>query len=752
MPTAKFPVLLAYHHIPFKAELFSNPTLINEARSAVDTDALPLLEIRTLGTSSILVDGQEAPVPLSWKKYRALLTYLATAPKHTRLRKQTAAMFWPDVDPGRARHSFNEAMRRIRQVLGNNRFLPTPDDESVRLNPENLRIDIFEFRALANQNPLKALEMLEGDFLEGLAFGDSLEFEDWIALERESIRTQIITVLLNAAHLHASEKQLDLALRHAMAAHERAPFSERPAEVIMQIHALANRPRKALDFFESFKTTAWTEPVSESFAKLEALAEKIASGQWRNGILDRADFGPPLLDRRGECVKAFEATTAAQDQGPFVIIIEGAPGFGRTRLISECARRFQLQGGVAVMARPLAADIDVPWSTFRALARAGLATVTGKAGMEPRKLEILAGIAPEFSLDAAAKEPKDLKEVSDALVEFFKAITEEHPLLVAIDDANFADGETLNSLNDAITTLASAGALFRVSLILATNGDPDLDEKPLLSLQAAAGRTGVARVVRLPALSDEETESLVENLSTWHEGPDQRARIARRINFEAGGNPFLTVTLLRGLEHATSLRKDLEQWPVPDRTMEGPLPISMPDTARIAIVAQANSLERSTRDVLAAASVLGVEVNVPLLTHVLSDEVEDVEGELYTLERERFLTFNGERFAFAAPVLKEVCRRELLVRSKIRTVRGKAILWLEGRADLSAKVLHAELQAEEYPGRETLEEAVELARLAAGQSAWHAARRAGAIAARAARKMDPDESNPLLKEIDSLLR
>ena len=222
--------------------------------------------------------------------------------------------------------------------------------------------------------------------------------------------------------------------------------------------------------------------------------------------------------------------------------------------------------------------------------------------------------------------------------------------------------------------------------------------------------------------------------------------------FETGGNPFLAVTLLRGLEHAVTIREDIKAWPPRDATLDYPLPITVPDLARVAIVASLTSMEQATRDVVVAASLLDLGVDVELLTAMLGESVSDVETELATLERNHFLTFDGDRYAFAAPLLAQVVRGELMTAGQRRRLRERAIEVLAPRQDLEARLLCVKLLAETRPSRQTAEAAATVAREAKAAGAIRAARRAVAAAERAIRKSageDGDFIADLRREITS---
>jgi hypothetical protein len=105
-----------------------------------------------------LVDGHEPPADVLWRKHVALLVYLALSPDRTRSREHLLGLLWPEKTQEKARHSLNEAVRRLRGGLGTDRIVTNGD--VVQLNDQNLGVDALEFEQHAVSDP-------QGDFLEG---------------------------------------------------------------------------------------------------------------------------------------------------------------------------------------------------------------------------------------------------------------------------------------------------------------------------------------------------------------------------------------------------------------------------------------------------------------------------------------------------------------------------------------------------------------------------------------------------------
>jgi DNA-binding SARP family transcriptional activator len=698
--------------------------------------SLPALDLITFGTPAIRIDGREPPSDVEWKKHIALLVYLALSPDRTRTRTHLIGMLWPETTDQRARHSLNEAVRRLRGGLGAERLESTGSGENLTLSGEKLTVDAVEFDRRAAAHPTEALRHFRGDFLDGFSLADSHAFETWLAERREHYGGRAVALMIEVGDEALAASRYDRAQELARRALRTNPFSEPAADILMRALALSGDAVSALAAYADFSRAVEHELGETPGRNLSDLAERIRSGRWLRVSAHYADLDPPLVGRTASYQTAFSLLEGGIGSGPLGLAVNGDPGSGRTRLVAECGARFALQGGGVVSARPLENDHDAPWSTLRALVRGGLGDAPGVAATAPAQLATLTALAPDLARAAPAKTPRDTAEVAHALADLLRAVADERPLMIALDDGHFADGHTLEALHGALSALTDVPVLFVLSSLRDVQDGP----RELLRLRGEIGRSIPGTAIRLDPLNDDDLFDLVTALGTWCDDDDERRRLARRVAFETGGNPFLAVTLLRGLEHAATLREDIKAWPPRDATLDQPLPITVPDLARVAIIASLTAMKQSTRDVAATASLLDLGVDVDLLTTLLGDAVPDVEAELANLERRHFLTFDGERYAFAAPLLAQVVRSELMTAGQRRRWRQRAIEALATRKGLEARLLSAQLRAEVDPSSATAEEAAAVAREAHAAGAARAARRAIRAAERALRRSAPEDT------------
>jgi DNA-binding SARP family transcriptional activator len=679
---------------------------------------LPSLHLTAFGACTANVAGEAPPADVLWRKHLALLVYLALSPNHTRSRDHLVGLLWPEKSEARARHSLNEAVRRLRGSLGQDRLQST--GETLTLADTGLTIDVLEFERVAETDGTRALDYMTGDFLEGFSVDDAPEFEAWVSSQRERYRERGGMLLLETGKEALNSSEYSEAADVARRAIALKPYSEPAVSLLMNALALAGDRTGSLHEYTEFCSRIERELNEAPSRDLQDLSERIRTQRWHRVSAQYADTEPPLVGRRPIQESSFTILSEAMAGGVRGLAINADPGMGRTRLVAECVARWTLRGGLAVVAHPLESDHDAPWSTLRALARAGLASAPGVAATDPERLAVLACLIPEIISASPPREPRDTAEVGAALGALLSAVAEENPLLIAVDDAHYADPATLQGLYAAFTQLNDLPSALIISSLQHVQDAP----LELVRLRGEIGRGIPGGAVRLHPLEDDDLRALVHGLATWCEDDEELDRLTRRVIFETGNSPFLAVTLLRGLRHAITLREDVAQWPKQNTTMESPLPISVPDLARMAIVANVTALDHEARRLLTVASVLDLALDPELLARLTDVPLQQVKEHLGALERHHLVSFDGQRYAFFAPLIAHVVKVEFLTSGELRSIRERAIAELETRSDLEARVLHAELLAAVRPGKDAGDAAAQVVRDANAAAARRTARRA----------------------------
>lgn len=142
--------------------------------------------LRTLGSVSLMADGQPLVGRSTQRRRLALLALLALARGRGLTRDKLLGLLWPERDTDTARHTLSQTLYAVRRELGEDALVVGVDD--VRLNPAVVTSDVGEFEdALAAGQRERAVELYVGAFLDGFYIADAPEFERWTDGERRRL-------------------------------------------------------------------------------------------------------------------------------------------------------------------------------------------------------------------------------------------------------------------------------------------------------------------------------------------------------------------------------------------------------------------------------------------------------------------------------------------------------------------------------------------------------------------------------------
>ncbi|MFQ5679034.1 MAG: AAA family ATPase [Gemmatimonadota bacterium] len=626
-----------------------------------------MIVCRTLGPVEAILDGEPAPRELLWRKNLALLLYLARSPGRRRSRSHLLGLLWADKPESAARHSLNEALRVLRR-LASDELLCT-QGELVALAEDGVELDtqLFEAR-LAAEEWDDAASLIRGEFLEGFEVPDSSAFEDWLGAERAYWRRRSVDALAVAAEARLSRGDVAGGIEAAERARGLDAFSNAAARAVMRAAALEGERARALDLYEDFTERLDREFQVEPEPETIRLADRIRRERtWRlpEVIREEAAAGRrlPLIGRQEELREALEAwRRCAAEKRAGVLILEGEPGVGKTRLAEEILARIRLEGGTLASIRAVPSDLASPWSGLLALCRGDLVEAPGLVAAAPGALAAVAAEVPEWGEQFAEEiEGATPASLARAFSEILRASAAEQPVVLFVDDAEWLDKESAMALRAVVRDLEKL-PLF---LALANAAHPPREE--LDELRAHLGREIDGAVLTLRPLEREKLAELAAHLLPEYDAAELE-RVVRRVEADSAGLPLLATELLHAIRLGLELEEGPAVWPESQRTLDQTLPGELPDAVTSATRIGFRRLSGEAQEVLASAAVLGERVEPAVLERATGLSNEAVTHALDELEWKRWLVVEPRGYSFVARIVAEVLREDMLTPGQRRRI------------------------------------------------------------------------------------
>jgi DNA-binding CsgD family transcriptional regulator/tetratricopeptide (TPR) repeat protein len=360
------------------------------------------------------------------------------------------------------------------------------------------------------------------------------------------------------------------------------------------------------------------------------------------------------------------------DGAEAVLIVEGAAGMGKSRLLAEVAA---IAHNLGIRVGASAAD---PSETVVELATLLAALFDGTEPLlDPGELA---------SLHAQPEQRFWLLRDLQALLE---RTALESPLLISIDDAHWADGGTAA----AIRTLPMRLMGLPIAWVIALR--PPRDSTPLVHALEQLTQNG-ARTIVLGPLENNAIAQLATNVLAGQ--PDQS--ILEQLA-EADGNPFLVVETLLGLQEENRIRLADGRAELIDK--------QLPRRVQQKMRERLGRLSDEASDAVTVAASLGRSFSFDELARTLGRPASDLLAPVGELLEANLLVERDEKLAFWHDITREAVRASVPVTARRALDRQAAGVLLEAGA-LPVEVA-LQLAASAEPGDEvaidTLLEAAE---------------------------------------------
>ncbi|MGQ5638857.1 MULTISPECIES: helix-turn-helix transcriptional regulator [unclassified Streptomyces] len=341
-----------------------------------------------------------------------------------------------------------------------------------------------------------------------------------------------------------------------------------------------------------------------------------APGERPSGRGDRAVTGLRLRGRDREITAVREALEAVRGGRGACVVVEGAPGVGKSRLLAELAELARRFGFDVVSVRADEFDQYAAGAALQSALQSSGGSGPAAAAAEDRRLWLL-----------------------DSITEALEDRAQRAPVAVLVDDVQWADPATLFALRTLPGRLAASSVLWVPAVRSET-------ERPTVArLREDLERHG-ARWLTLGPLPQQELQQIAADVLGARPSPGL-ARLLRGV----AGNPFLAIELMRSLAGTEAVKVEAG--------MASLLHDDIPAGFRLSVAARLDRLPEDAVRLLQIGSVLGREFDLGTAARMLGRQVGSLLSGVEAALNAGVLSADGPRLAFRHDILRQAVHKHL---------------------------------------------------------------------------------------------
>ncbi len=298
-----------------------------------------------------------------------------------------------------------------------------------------------------------------------------------------------------------------------------------------------------------------------------------------------------------------------------LIIVDGAPGIGKTRFLSaieeELKESFQpirIQGEIKEAFRPYYMAAYIAMALMNQLGDKGLSILEQT---EQAEIDRLAQIIPQIregDPPLPGNDPESREAVFASFTDFLTRLAGDRPLVLLIDDLHYSDPASLH----LIRMLIQKGQVPVFLCGTASLEKQTIGESVALDLfRNAYSEELDIQSVSLTPLTESDIETYLDAIFTGISIPKGLCREMARVT---RGNPLFLREIIRKMIHDGNIYKEDSKWKVPPPDKDY-FPRSLEEIIRLKM----NSLDEDSRNFLDQASAFGESTFLSMLAGITRD-------------------------------------------------------------------------------------------------------------------------------------
>ena len=551
------------------------------------------IKIRCFGRFYVSVRDNRA---LELPRHAAAIIAVLASSEQAVSREYLADLLWEGPHIAKKRHSLSQTLYWIRKRAAT---LVVAHPSSVRLTTvSDLDTQKFE-RAYEEERYVDAIDWYSGGFLDGFPYVSDT-FDDWRLARSAHYEELAVTACAAAIEHGIAAEDFATTADTAKKALLIRPLDEAFARARVEALASLGDPARALRELDTYRKRIVASTGAYPDQLPDSLEDSLSRLALHGAPLSVLEASTRLVGRSAE-LQAIAKHLSAEPLSSRVVLIQGEPGIGKTRVLHHTMRKAAIGGSRTFMYTCAEAESRLPNSGIVGIIRDGFKKTDLKA-IGSSWVAVLGELLPElFEFPQRARHPDRI--VWEAVAQYFGAIAALGGVAIAVDDLHWMDDSSL----DVITYILKRYPHHRIQFIGAGRA-------PLRAPVYEDGQPATL-VVTLQELDPAAVNDLITNFES-SSGVDISAKCRSVLRDRVGGRPFFLLQVLAHLRQGGNCLAGDD---------------FVPPHAATYIMRRISALPMTAQDVAQAMAVVNRTIPVQQLSAIVQLDVRSVSRALDAL-------------------------------------------------------------------------------------------------------------------------
>ncbi|AKL96696.1 serine/threonine kinase, regulatory protein [Clostridium aceticum] len=418
--------------------------------------------VKFFNTPTIFKNSKKVFLP--FKKAEALFYYLVVHQQATR--DELVHLLWGEMEEETAKKNLRNAMYKIRKAFDLN-IIISPKKSIVMLNPDiKLESDLKVF--LSDEE--NAIEIYDGEFLQGFHVKEDEVFEGWMSENRGYYRDLYIIKLQEKLHQLSAEEDQEMLEYYAKLLVHTDSYNENAYRILMNLYSRQGSYNKAIDLYNRLQQVLQEELGIMPDVATKDLLQEILSNRQQEETRSQGKQEDFFYGRKEEVKRLLNNYRSFIKKGSsHSYLVVGEAGIGKSRLKNQFLKNIDKKDVYLMETNCYQAEESYflkPWNTIFSLLSEML--LQEEIDLPPLWKDILSSIFPGFAAENTTVSISFVEElnhfnyrlVEDAVLGFFKKISKIKKIVIVFEDLQWVDSMSLSLLSSVLQQDQGKNILF----------------------------------------------------------------------------------------------------------------------------------------------------------------------------------------------------------------------------------------------------------------------------------------------------